>query len=98
MRKPFEDVETAKLGLRTRPARHLIGIATSFIFLAVTAAIWPSVAKAQGADQVNPALSNQACLGCHGQEGFAPAHKPPPGSPGADGSFPGQRARKKPVR
>jgi len=64
-------------------ARHTFRIASRFIFLVVVAGLWASVASAQGAatEPANPALSNATCLGCHGQEGFAPAHKPEPGSP-----------------
>ena len=67
----------------TRNTRRIFRIASRFIFLVVVAGLWASVASAQGAatEPANPALSNATCLGCHGQEGFAPAHKPEPGSP-----------------
>ena len=46
------------------------------------AALWASDARAQNAtaDQAAPKLTNEICLGCHGQEGFAPATKPEPGA------------------
>ena len=66
-----------------RIARRPFRIAAGFISLIVVAGLWTSVARAQGAatEPANPALSNETCLGCHGQEGFAPAHAPEPGSP-----------------
>lgn len=61
-----------------------IRIAVSCIFLTVAAGLWTSVASAQAdaTAPANPALSNETCLGCHGQEGgILSAHTAVPGGP-----------------
>jgi cytochrome b subunit of formate dehydrogenase len=95
MNRSFENeaVGSATLAVRMglghqRFGRRLFGIAASFIFLLVALCSLPSTARAEDApaDQPNPALSNEACLGCHGQQGLGPlgfeaAHPVEPGSP-----------------
>ncbi len=62
-----------------RNTRHTIRILVGFIFLA--AGLWGSVARAEdaAADQPAPKLPNEACLGCHGLQGFAPVPTPSQG-------------------
>ena len=81
MNKRCDDVEAMSLGAGTPIARRTFRIAASFIFLTVIAGPWASAARAQGAatEQANPALTNETCLACHGQQGFEPALKPEPG-------------------
>jgi cytochrome b subunit of formate dehydrogenase len=67
---------------KARTVRSRLGIVATFSSLIVAAGLWASVANAQNAatDSAKPVLTNETCLGCHGQQGFAPAHVPP-GSP-----------------
>jgi cytochrome b subunit of formate dehydrogenase len=80
--EPSERVNE-NLGSGARLSRRVAVIAAGLISLAAITGLLVSDAKAQAAatDQAAPALTNETCLGCHGQEGFAPAHKPEPGSP-----------------
>jgi cytochrome b subunit of formate dehydrogenase len=93
MNNSFEEIESRNLessnlkfrnlGFGTLIVRCTTRIFASLFFLVAVACLWASLARAQDAtaDQVNPALKNETCLGCHGQEGFEPALKPEPGSP-----------------
>ena len=78
MIRPDEETEATNLGRVKRIARHTIRILAGFIFLIVAAGLWGSVARAQGAaaDPAAPKLPNEACLGCHGLQGFAPVPTP----------------------
>src|SRR5450756_1987518 len=86
MNQRYGDTGAMRLGAVLRIARLTLRIAASFIFLVMVAGFGTSVAWAEDAatDQTapaNPALTNETCLGCHGQQGFEPAHKAAPGSP-----------------
>lgn len=64
-------------------ARSAAWIAAGVICFGAIFGLWASDARAQSAttEPAAPKLTSEMCLGCHGQEGFAPAHKTEPGSP-----------------
>ena len=78
MIRPDEETEATNRGRGKRIARHTISIFVGFISLIVAAGLCGSVARAQdpAADQAAAKLPNEACLGCHGLQGFAPAPTP----------------------
>jgi cytochrome b subunit of formate dehydrogenase len=84
MHNLYDDIEVMGLSAVARLARRTLRIAACFIFFVVITGLWASAARAQGAatDQAaaTPVLTNETCLGCHGQKGFEPAHVPA-GSP-----------------
>jgi len=85
MTKPHESAAARGFGGRGRIGRPRTWIVASLISFVAIAGLWASDARAQSAataDQAAPKLTNEMCLGCHGQEGFAPAPKP------GDGHFP----------
>ena len=80
MNQQYGDIGAMRLGAVLRIARLTFRIAACFIFLVAVAGFGPSAAWAEDAatDQTapaNPALTNETCLGCHGQQGFAPARR-----------------------
>lgn len=60
-------------GVRTRMLPRN-WVAASLVLFASIAGLWATDARAQSAatDQAAPKLTSEICLGCHGQEGFAP--------------------------
>ena len=83
MTELHESTAANGIGMGGRIARFTIRIGAGLVCVIAAAALWASDARAQGAtpDQAAPKLTAEMCLGCHGQEGFAPATKPEPGSP-----------------
>ena len=83
MTELHESTAANGIGVGGRIARVAIRIGAGLVCVIAAAALWASDARAQGAtpDQAAPKLTAEMCLGCHGQEGFAPATKPEPGSP-----------------
>ena len=83
MTEQHESNAATRFNVAARFSRPATWMAASVILMTAICGLWVPDAKAQGAaaDQAAPVLTNEACLGCHGQEGFAPAHKPEPGSP-----------------
>jgi len=79
MTKSYESAaaEVAGVGARMLPRTWVAAILVLFMSIA---GLWTADARAQSAaaDQAAPKLANATCLGCHGQEGFAPA---PPAEP-----------------
>ena len=71
------------IGVGVRSVRLAMWVAAGLVSFMVIGALPASDANAQNApaDQAAPKLTSEMCLGCHGQEGFAPATKPEPGSP-----------------
>ncbi|HEY5218105.1 MAG TPA: hypothetical protein VIJ17_14565, partial [Pseudolabrys sp.] len=85
MTKPHESAAARGFGGGARIGRPRTWIVASLISFVAIAGLWTADARAQSAataDQAAPKLTNEMCLGCHGQEGFAPAPKP------GDGHFP----------
>ena len=71
MTKPHESaVERSTTGARMLTRTWAAGL----ILLISIAGLWTTDARAQSAatDQSAPKLTSEMCLGCHGQEGFAP--------------------------
>ena len=83
MTEQHESTTAKGIGVGGRIARVATRIAAGLVCIIAAAGLWASDASAQGAtpDQAAPKLTAEMCLGCHGQEGFAPATKPEPGSP-----------------
>ena len=83
MTELHETTAAKNLGVARRMARVAARIAAGLVCLVAAAGLWASDVRAQGAaaDQAAPKLTAEMCLGCHGQEGFAPPTKPEPGSP-----------------
>ena len=82
MTEQHESNAATRFNVAARFSRPATWMAASVVLLTAICGLWVPDAKAQGAaaDQAAPVLTNETCLGCHGQEGFAPAHKPEPGS------------------
>ncbi len=102
MIEPHEISAAKDIGVGARIARPAMWVAAALVSFIALAGLWASDVRAQSAaaDQAAPKLTNETCLGCHGQEGFAPATTPGDGhfSDGAERPLPGQRARKAAVR
>ena len=83
MTEPHEISAAKDIGVGARIARPAMWIAAGLVSFIALAGLWASDVQAQSAaaDQAAPKLTAEMCLGCHGQEGFAPATKPEPGSP-----------------
>src|ERR1700693_6084258 len=83
MTEPQEISAAKNIGVGTRLARPARWVVVGLISSIVIAGLWASDVRAQSAatDQAASKLTSEMCLGCHGQEGFAPATKPEPGSP-----------------
>ncbi len=83
MTEPHEISAAKDIGVAARIARTAMWVAAGLVALVAMAGLWASDARAQtpAPDQAVPKLTSEMCLGCHGQEGFAPAAKPEPGSP-----------------
>lgn len=65
--------------LRRSAPRITAGIISFIILVGLCSS--NGLAQTVATDSSSPALTNETCLGCHGQQGFAPAHKPESGSP-----------------
>ena len=83
MTEPHEISAAKAIGDGACIARPAMWVAAGLVSLIAFAGLWPSEGKAQNAasEQAAPKLTSEMCLGCHGQEGFAPATAPEPGSP-----------------
>ena len=83
MTEPHEITAAENIGAVARITRRATRIAAGVLFFAA-AGLSAADAQAQTAapDQAVPKLTAEMCLGCHGQEGFAPAPK------AGDGHFP----------
>ncbi len=84
MTKPYESPAAGDFGVGARVSRRATWIAAGLFSFMAVAGLWAPDVRAQSAatDQATPKLTAEICLGCHGQEGFAPA--PTPGQ----GNFP----------
>jgi cytochrome b subunit of formate dehydrogenase len=84
MTKPYESPAAGDFGVGARVSRRATWIAAGLFSFIAVAGLWAPDVRAQSAaaDQATPKLTAEICLGCHGQEGFAPA--PTPGQ----GNFP----------
>jgi cytochrome b subunit of formate dehydrogenase len=84
MTEPYESPAAKDFSVGARIAGPTTWIATGLVSFIVVIGLWASDVRAQDAAAVQavPKLTNEMCLGCHGQEGFAPAPKP------GDGHFP----------
>jgi cytochrome b subunit of formate dehydrogenase len=71
-----------RIGVGALSVFHTPRLAIGLILLAVSCVVIVPQARAQNAAPADaPTLTSDMCLGCHGQEGFAPPTAPPPGSP-----------------
>ena len=77
MIKSHESAAAEHSGFGARMQRR-IWVAAGLVLCISIAALWTSDARAQSAatDQTAPKLTNETCLGCHGQEGFQPPVTP----------------------
>src|SRR3989304_9921715 len=79
MTKSYESAaaKVAGVGAHMLPRTWVAAILVLFMSIA---GLWAADARAQSAaaDQTAPKLANATCLGCHGQEGFAPARTSEP--------------------
>ena len=79
MIEPHESSAAKDFGVGARIARPTTWVAAGLVsFHRCLPVCGPSDVRAQSAaaDQAAPKLTNEMCLGCHGQEGFAPAQTP----------------------
>ncbi len=78
MTEPHENTGAEDVGAGARIARPTIWFAAGVISFIAIASLWTSEVRAQDAAAAPPAptLTNETCLGCHGQNGFAPVPTP----------------------
>ncbi len=83
MTEPHQSAAARDFSVGGRVVRRATWLAAGLVWFIAAAGLWPSDVRAQtaAADQAAPKLTSEMCLGCHGQEGFASARKPEPGTP-----------------
>jgi len=80
MKKSHDSAVAEQSGLGAHTPTRTWAAAGFILFISLVSP-WSTDARAQSAatDQLTPKLTSDICLGCHGQEGFAPP--PTPGAP-----------------